>query len=124
MSQADQSPAENSDPFLLATKLAIPPVRSGMIERQRLVDTLQAALRGPLTLLTAAAGFGKTTLLSTALQHYRLPAAWLSLDESDNDLTRFWSYVFAALEGIQPGVSKAARSTKAGAYRNRADRAH
>src|SRR5579875_2780974 len=97
MSQAEQSPAENSDPFLLATKLAIPPVRAGMIERHRLLDTLRRALQGPLTLLTAA------------LQHYHLPVAWLSLDESDNDLTRFWSYVFAALEGVQPGASRAAR---------------
>lgn len=110
MSRIDQSPAEKSDQFLLATKLTIPPTRAGIIARPRLVDTLQAALHGSLTLLIASAGFGKTTLLSTTLQQQQWPAAWVSLDSSDDDLTRFWSYVFAALEGVQPGASKAARS--------------
>ncbi len=101
---------ETHDQFLLATKLAFPPVRSNVVLRPRLAHKVQVALQGPLTLLTASAGFGKTTLLCTVLQHYQWPAVWLSLESNDDDLTRFWSYIFAALENLQPNISKGART--------------
>jgi LuxR family maltose regulon positive regulatory protein len=110
MSQVDQPPAETGDQFLLATKLVIPPTRADVIARPRLISRLQTALHGPLTLLTAPAGSGKTTLLSDVLQQHQWPTAWVSLDTGDDDLTRFWSYLFAALEIVQPGVSKGVRS--------------
>jgi len=55
-----------------------------------------------LTLISAPAGFGKTTLVSSWLEHVKLPAAWLSLDEDDNDFARFLAYFVAALQTIQP----------------------
>ncbi|HLI05377.1 MAG TPA: LuxR C-terminal-related transcriptional regulator [Ktedonobacteraceae bacterium] len=109
MSQIDYPVAETGDQFLLATKLVIPPTRSVVTVRPRLIDRLQAALHGPLTLLTAPAGSGKTTLLSSVLQQHQWASAWVSLDGGDDDLTRFWSYVLAALESVQPGASKEAR---------------
>jgi len=99
MASVDHPSAETSDQFLLATKLALPPIHADVMVRPRLVGKVQGAVRGPLTLLTAAAGFGKTTLLSNVLRHDPGSPAWVSLDSSDDDLTRFWSYVFAALEG-------------------------
>ncbi len=83
--------------LFLVTKFAIPPVRSDMVARPRLTNQLQSGLQHSLTLVAAPAGFGKTTVLSTWLEHAPFSAAWLSLESSDDDLTRFWSYVFAAL---------------------------
>ena len=87
-------------PPLLRTKLYTPPVRPGLVSRQRLIERLNEGLRlgRRLTLVSAPAGFGKTTLLSDWLK--RVPnAAWLSLDEGDNEPARFWAYVLAALRG-------------------------
>ncbi|HZR39532.1 MAG TPA: hypothetical protein VFB12_05405, partial [Ktedonobacteraceae bacterium] len=98
--QVDQPATVHVDHFLLATKLTVPPVRSDVVARPQLIGKLQ--LRSPLTLLAAAAGFGKTTLLSAAIQQYQWPTVWLSLDSGDDDITRFWSYVFTGLESIQP----------------------
>jgi LuxR family maltose regulon positive regulatory protein len=92
---------------LLATKLAIPPARGNMLPRPRLVERLQAAMHGPLTLLSAPAGSGKSRLvsawcLSPAVRDR--PLAWVSLDEADNDPARFWRYVLTALDHAAPGV--------------------
>ncbi|MGD9030573.1 MAG: hypothetical protein PVG25_12245, partial [Anaerolineae bacterium] len=87
---------------LLTTKLTIPPVRPGLVPRPRLIERLNAALpqqdRGSaraLTLVSAPAGFGKTTLLSSWLRQLRdeptrspAQATWLALDEGDNDPAR------------------------------------
>src|SRR5215472_10086748 len=89
--------------LLLVTKLAMPPVRSDLVARPRLVNQFSLGIQRPLTLIAAPAGFGKTTLLSTWLEHAPLRSAWLSLEHDDDDLTRFWSYVFTALERIHPG---------------------
>ncbi len=88
---------------LLTTKLHIPPVRPELITRPRLVRRLNAGLHRKLTLISAPAGFGKTTLLSEwARRRGEAPppreVAWLSLDEEDNDQTRFWTYLVAALQ--------------------------
>jgi LuxR family maltose regulon positive regulatory protein len=92
----------------LVTKLAIPPVRSDLVARPRLTHQLQRSIQRPLTLIAAPAGFGKTTVLSTWLADAPCSAAWLSLDSGDDDLTRFWSYVFTALDRVNPGSGQSA----------------
>lgn len=91
---------------LLATKLYIPPARDDAVSRPRLVEKLMAGVARPgsLTLLSGPAGFGKTTLLSEFVARLRRPVGWLSLDEGDNDPVRFWSYLIAACQAVQPGV--------------------
>jgi ATP/maltotriose-dependent transcriptional regulator MalT len=91
---------------LLATKLHVPGVGTQLVHRAALLDVLSAARRRKLTLLSAPAGWGKTTVLV----QWALPAGeeqrfgWLSLDPSDNDPVWFWMYVIAALQKISPGV--------------------
>ena len=97
-----------SEHLLLVTKLAMPPVRSDLVPRPRLMNQLHPGIQRPLTLIAAPAGFGKTTLLATWLEHASLPAAWVSLEQDDDDLTRFWSYVFTALEHVHPGSGASA----------------
>ena len=107
---------------LLTTKLHIPPVRAESVPRPRLIERLNAGLDHTLTLISAPAGFGKTTLLSEwvhspltqpsapkeARRDSKQCIAWVSLDDDDNDLVRFWSYVIAALQTVQAGVGQAA----------------
>jgi LuxR family transcriptional regulator, maltose regulon positive regulatory protein len=85
---------------LLPTKLYIPQHRSNLVARKRLIEHLDTGLQGKMTLVSAPAGFGKTTLLSEWVHHLDCPVAWLSLDKNDNDLTRFLTYIIAALQGI------------------------
>ncbi|MCV7440676.1 helix-turn-helix transcriptional regulator [Mycobacterium paraense] len=91
---------------LLGTKLHIPTMGAQLVHRTTLVDVLSAGRHCKLTLLSAPAGWGKTTLLA----QWALDAdvdhrfAWLSLDTSDNDPVWFWMYVIAALQKISPGV--------------------
>lgn len=82
---------------LLATNLVPPILRSDLVVRERLLTRLDAALTHRLTLLAASAGWGKTTLLSMWATRSRFPVAWLSLSEQENDPTRFWIAVIAAL---------------------------
>ncbi len=91
---------------VLATKLYIPPPRPKVVLRHRLIETLNEglALGRKLTLISAPAGFGKTTLLSEWVTGYERPAAWLSLDEGDNNPSRFLSYLFAALQTIAANI--------------------
>lgn len=89
---------------VLATKLYIPPPRTKVVLRPRLVDRLTEGLQGKLTLISAPAGFGKTTLVSEWIEVNDRPTAWLSLDEGDNDLTRFLTYFVAALQTIAPSI--------------------
>ena len=89
-------------PPVLKTKLYIPALRPGLVRRTRLIEMLQAGLRRRLTLLSAPAGFGKTTLICAWIRECEQPAAWLSLEESDNDPVRFLSYLITALQTIQP----------------------
>src|SRR5262245_33949046 len=97
--------------ILLATKLAPPPLRTGNIARHRLIARLNEAAHHHLTVVSAPAGFGKTTLLSewaTSANEHALPVVWLTLDEGDDTPLRFWTYVLAALEGVQVGMSRSA----------------
>ena len=91
---------------LVQTKLFIPPVRPRLVPRLRMIQKLNAGLDGKLTLICAPAGFGKTTLISDWLQQTDLPVAWLSLDPDDNDPTRFFQYVIAALQTIDPTLGQ------------------
>ncbi len=81
------------EPDLLVTKFTIPPVHSLLLQRSHLLTVLDQSRSFPLTLLSASAGFGKTTLLSTWASQSTSQVAWLTLDEQDNDPTRFWAYV-------------------------------
>ena len=85
---------------LLSTKLYIPPLRSTLAQRHRLLNQLDAGQRGKLTLVSAPAGFGKTTLVSVWLHARKIRAGWISLDENDNDPIRFLSYFVAALQAV------------------------
>jgi LuxR family maltose regulon positive regulatory protein len=96
---------------LLATKLAIPLPRAGLVPRPHLIERLQAGLRGPLTLLAAPPGCGKTSLIGAwrAGPHGRAtPLAWVALDAGDNDPARFWRYTLSALDRVAPGAAAAA----------------
>ena len=93
---------------ILATKLYIPPPRAKVVIRPRLIGQLNTGLSAgcKLTLISASAGFGKTTLISNWLASIKRQAAWLSLDEGDNDPTRFLIYVVSALQTIAPNVGE------------------
>ena len=87
---------------LLHTKLYIPAPRPDQVPRPQLWERLEAGLRCKLTLVSAPAGFGKTTLLTGWLPNCRRRIAWLSLDDTDNELTRFLTYLIAAFLQIDP----------------------
>lgn len=101
---------------LLKTKLFIPALSSDHIERPRLIERLEQGLRAGqrLTLLSAPAGYGKTTLLSSWISACRLPAAWLSLEEQDNDPARFLAYLLASLQSVE--ALAAEQAPKAGPF--------
>jgi LuxR family maltose regulon positive regulatory protein len=100
---ATPSYAGAQDLTLLTTKLYIPQPLPNLVERPRLIERLNEGLRRKLTLISAPAGFGKTTLVSEWVAGCGRPAAWLSLDEGDNDPTRFLTYLVAALQRVQAG---------------------
>lgn len=90
-------PGLEGDPLLL-TKLSVPSARPSLVTRLRLSERLEEELGGKLTLISAPAGFGKTTLLGMWLavsSRSGRSAVWLSLDPGDNDPTRFWRYFIA-----------------------------
>src|SRR5512137_3057584 len=91
---------------ILATKLYIPPPRPQVVLRPRLIERLNEGLSAgrKLTLISASAGFGKTTLISKWIASCEQPVAWLSLDEGDNDPIRFLVYLVAALQAIAPKI--------------------
>ena len=96
---------------LLETKLHVPRPRAGLVARTRLSHRLSRGAESTLTLVSAPAGFGKTTLLTewlaTAAAAGRA-VAWLSLDQRDNDPTVYWSYLVTALRTAGPGVGTGA----------------
>ncbi|KKO52737.1 LuxR C-terminal-related transcriptional regulator [Paenibacillus sp. DMB20] len=83
---------------ILTTKLHIPPARSNVVQRSHLFKRLYEGQRGKLTLISASAGYGKTTLVSEWLADCRHRAAWLSLDEGDNDPVRFLLLLIVAIK--------------------------
>lgn len=95
---------------LLNTKLRVPPPGAGYIARPRLVARLNQSAQVPLTLISAPAGFGKTTLLAAWCAQTQLPVAWLSLGSGEDDPARWLQYVCAALETVDPHLSADAAS--------------
>lgn len=96
---------------LISTKLFIPKVRRNVVTRPRLLDRLSRGAETRLTLVSAPAGFGKTTLIAEWLggmeeDHRRI--AWVSLDAADSDPASFWTYVVSALQTAVPGVGPSA----------------
>lgn len=92
---------------LLATKLHLPSPRSPLVQRKRLLEKLDRGLTNRLILVSAAAGFGKTTVLSEWAHQIKFPVGWLSLDELDNEPSRFWTYVVAALQQTNSTIGEA-----------------
>ena len=101
--EKDQLPLEQSK-HLLRTKFYVPPIRSKQIARPRLSDLIHGGLDRALILVSAPAGYGKTTLVSSWLKEKETPSAWLSLDGGDNDPIRFLQYLLAALVPIAPAI--------------------
>jgi LuxR family maltose regulon positive regulatory protein len=95
---------------ILATKFHIPPVPARDVPRRRLLERLNEGLAAEhtLTLVSAPAGFGKTTLLCEWISGCSRPAAWLSLDEEDGDPVRFLAYLVAALNARYPELGRGA----------------
>ena len=103
---------------LLETKLYVPRPRRGLVARPRLSERLGRGAESKLTLVSAPAGFGKTTLLAewlAAAPAGRRSAAWLSLDQADSEPGAFWTYLIAALQTVAPGVGASALARPAGA---------
>ncbi len=96
---------------LLLTKLHQPPLRDARVSRERLHERLEAHVgsSSSVTLVVAPAGFGKTSLVSGWLEHSAVTRCWLSLDESDNDVWRFWRYLLAAIARVQPTAAASAQ---------------
>lgn len=101
---------------ILTTKLYIPPSRPQVVRRSRLIERLNEGTQRKLTLISAPAGFGKTTLVSEWVAGCGWPVAWLSLEEAESDPTRFLIYFVAAVQTIAPtvgtGVMEALQSTQ------------
>lgn len=95
---------------LLATKLHVPRPRPHQVQRARLIQRLQQGMERTLTLISAPAGFGKTTLLANWLASSAIPVAWFSLEPQDNEPTRFLSYLIAALQTHNPRLGKTAQA--------------
>jgi LuxR family maltose regulon positive regulatory protein len=94
--------------LVIEAKLSIPRPRADLVPRPRLLRQLDRALEEPLTLLTAPAGYGKSTLLAAWASAAARPVAWVSLDARDADPVRFWGCVASALGRLVPGVGTSA----------------
>jgi LuxR family maltose regulon positive regulatory protein len=94
---------------IVESKLVPPRARPGVVPRRRLFAALDAHDETELTLVSAPAGFGKTTLLGSWLaSRDDVSTAWVSLDPGDADPLRFWSYVALAVDRVRPGIAKPA----------------
>ncbi|MGI8484654.1 MAG: LuxR C-terminal-related transcriptional regulator [Thermomicrobiales bacterium] len=91
---------------VLVTKLYIPPPLVNVVPRPGLIGRLNEGLHRKLTLISAPAGFGKTTLVSEWIAGCERPVAWLSLDEADNDPTRFLAYIVTSLRAVAPSLGE------------------
>jgi LuxR family maltose regulon positive regulatory protein len=91
-----------TSPTILTTKLYIPPVLPTVLTRPELLECLERGREVPLTLLSGPPGYGKTTLLSLWATYHPGSVAWLTLDENDNDLARFFQHLLASIQTIEP----------------------
>jgi LuxR family maltose regulon positive regulatory protein len=96
---------------LLQIKLYLPRPRPSLVPRPHLIATLNQGLHRKLTLISAPAGFGKTTLVAEWIAAGKRPSAWLSLDEGDSDPRRFLQYLVAALQTVDPALGQATTTT-------------
>src|ERR671916_2614926 len=104
------SEAAFMDRQILRAKLYVPRYRADSVPRSRLHERLDEGARRELTVVSAPAGFGKTTLLADWSQRSELPVAWISLDERDDDPVRFVMYLIAAIGTIHQGFGQSTRS--------------
>jgi LuxR family maltose regulon positive regulatory protein len=93
---------------MLLTKLHIPPAGNNVVHRTELFEELNSGLSRKLILVSAPAGYGKTTLLSDWIIQNKIPAAWLSLDNSDNDPAVFLGYVISGIQNIHQDFGQSA----------------
>ena len=100
--------AEHSSP-LLQTKLHPVRPQPGLVDRERIMTLLDEIPNRRLTLISASAGFGKTTAISAWLERSKYPSAWVSLDAGDNALGRFLHYVVVALQSVDASIGVAVR---------------
>src|SRR3990172_3265421 len=98
-------PAAGGD-SLLRTKLFVPPLRANQVGRPRLIEKVNGGLDKALILVSAPAGFGKTTAVAEWVAGCEQPVAWLSLDAGDNDPIRFLTYFIATLQTIKPNIGR------------------
>jgi LuxR family maltose regulon positive regulatory protein len=109
--QARENPQRGAHGYpLLLPKLSLPSVRASSVRRPRLSGRVEEGTICKLTLVSAPAGFGKTTLLSVWASDLSSSGsvAWLSLDAADNDPARFWRYFVTAVDGLRPGSGETA----------------
>lgn len=97
---------------LIRTKIHLPPVPENLIARPHLIEHLCSVPNPKLILVSAPAGFGKSTAVNVWAQQQETPAAWYALDSSDNDPVRFWTYLLAAIQhagvSLSPGITQMA----------------
>ncbi len=104
---------QTTDP-LIRTKFHLPFTRPGLVPRPRLQEQIVQGLRGPLTLITAPAGFGKTTLVASSSTGIGLPVAWLSVDRGDNQPGRFLTYLIASIQAADSRLGSEAAQLASG----------
>jgi len=109
MSEIKSAPSQNQE-RLLHTKLMPPRLPSALIQRDDLLARLDLGLAKKVVLVSAPTGFGKTTLVRMWIANRNFPSAWVTLDDHDNDSTRFWTYVCSALRTFDSSLGKAALS--------------
>ena len=102
LSELDYSMIEH----FLSTKFLLPTTRADIIPRQNLIELLKQSLSYKLTIVSAPAGFGKTTLIGDWIKQQNISVAWLTLDENDNDPIRFLSYFLKALQTLDPNFGE------------------
>lgn len=93
---------------LLKTKFSVPQIPPEFVHRTRLTEQINRGVQGPLTLLAAPAGFGKTILLIEWTKETNLPVAWLTIDSDENDIGRFFSYLIVAMQSLEPQLGEEA----------------
>ncbi|MBE9511658.1 MAG: hypothetical protein IMY71_12340 [Bacteroidetes bacterium] len=93
---------------LLETKLYVPQPRPDLVQRTHLIDRLDKGINHKLTLISAPAGFGKTTLISEWISRSEIPVAWISLEKGDNDPVQFIHYLIAALHSFDASIGQSA----------------
>jgi len=112
LSKKDQSKSSSTEAMqryaLVTTKLFVPRLRPYVVSRPRLLEKLDDVKKRKLALISAPAGFGKTTLLSDWINQSRISTHWLSLDSGDNDLVHFLIYMIAGLQHLKKNIGQAA----------------